>query len=158
MSFIGFVIYTIEFSNIRLGKPFAVSTNEQKADQRKSNINGDVNNYFVQTSNKNKEEDKEVFQKSSKLDRDENSLENNDEQAIESEKIDIKLNVQNNKPPVAPSKSKQKPDIPLHKSKSKATRESVAIKKIMAPPRSSILRNSVISTPNLLDLADENFG
>lgn len=68
------------------------------------------------------------------------------------------MNVQNNKPPVAPSKSKQKPDIPLHKSKSKATRESVAIKKIMAPPRSSILRNSVISTPNLLDLADENFG
>ena len=51
-------------------------------------------------------------------------------------------------------KQKQNPDIPLNKSK--GNRESTAIKKIVAPPpRTSILRKSVVSSPNLLDLVDE---
>lgn len=139
----------------RSNKPFATTNNEQKVDSRKSNINGDINNYFIQTANKNNEEDKEIFDKSPKIEDDEKLIDKEDKDNIDWEKIEVEFNAQKSKPPVVPSKSKQKSDIPLHKSKSKANRDSVAIKKIIAPPRTSVLRKSVISTPNLLDMMDE---
>lgn len=139
----------------RSSKPFATANNEQKVDSRKSNINGDINNYFIQTANKNNEENKEIFGKSTKIEDDEKYNDKEDNDNIGSDKIEVEFSAQISKPPVVPSKSKQKPDIPLHKSKSKANRDSVAIKKIIAPPRTSVLRKSVISTPNLLDLVDE---
>ena len=115
----------------RSNKPFATTNNEQKVDSRKSNINGDINNYFIQTANKNNEEDKEIFDKSPKIEDDEKLIDKEDKDNIDWEKIEVEFNAQKSKPPVVPSKSKQKSDIPLHKSKSKANRDSVAIKKII---------------------------
>ena len=148
---------TINFFG-RASKPFADSNKEENTNDllRKSNLNDELNNYFIQTANKHREDCKDVFAKSSQLENDDNWFKPKVENIIDSENIEIKLDEQKqDRPPKIPNKSKQKPDIPLHKSKSKGNRESTAIKKIVAPPRTSVLRKSVLSTPNLLDLAEE---
>ena len=155
---------TINFFG-RKSKPLLNASSEEednnigeKENKRSSNMKPELNDYFVQTSSKaeieKREDSEEKVNKEIEVDFFKNNEEdkNDSEEENKEEKIETK---KQDKPPIFPYKSKVKCDIPMHKSKSKANRDSDNIKRIVAPPRSSNLRKSVVSKPDLLNLIED---
>ena len=126
-----------------------------KANKRNSNMKPSLNEFFVQTAKnsniESRQEESAKINKEIKIDFFHDDKNNSSEEKEEKKEEQAEV-LKQDRPLIFEYKAKEKCDIPMQKSKSKVSRDSVSIKKIIAPPKSTNFRNSVAAKPDFLNL------